>query len=393
MPDRVIGFDNHPDTFTGVVMVGWEADTAKVVRIYDKIAQEDLESWVQVHTTERDVIVMEASANSFAAVDVFRAFGRKTVVLESEQGASLSKKYCVTDRTDGAKLARLYISRLPRTVWVPDEITRQRREVFYAHRQAVADSTRCRQRLRDFLNQRRIRLQKGFRLTSEKGLAALVALREWSSSQQLLLTQYHHALREAHLRRQQLREWMAAEILKEPAILRLIRLCGLRHITAYALAAFIGDITRFASPKKLVAYIGLNPSVEDSGETTGPTKLRHHGCAPLRTLMIQSAQAILTRSNSALAEWGAKLKFRKGRGRAAVGVARKLVTAVWYCLSGLFTALEETPAEITSKINILFSALGSRKEEALGAETPKSYKARVIQSIKESHELVFRSAA
>ena len=29
--------------------------------------------------------------------------------------------------------------------------------------------------------------------------------------------------------------------------------------------AVVGDITRFANPKKLVAYLGLAPSVADSG--------------------------------------------------------------------------------------------------------------------------------
>jgi transposase len=46
-----------------------------------------------------------------------------------------------------------------------------------------------------------------------------------------------------------------------------MRLLGVRHIVAFAVAAVVGDIARFANPKKLVAYLGLTPSVEDSGET------------------------------------------------------------------------------------------------------------------------------
>jgi transposase len=41
---------------------------------------------------------------------------------------------------------------------------------------------------------------------------------------------------------------------------------------AVGVLAAIGDIARFSSPDKLVSYLGLNPSVRQSGN--GPA---HHG--------------------------------------------------------------------------------------------------------------------
>src|SRR5439155_635942 len=70
----------------------------------------------------------------------------------------------------------------------------------------------------------------------------------------------------ARSRRQQLRRYMAREILAEKELLRLTRLCGINLITLYGLIAAIGDINRFANSRKLVAYLGLNPSVCRSGE-------------------------------------------------------------------------------------------------------------------------------
>jgi transposase len=43
-------------------------------------------------------------------------------------------------------------------------------------------------------------------------------------------------------------------------------------VVALALTAAIGDIQRFEAPEKLVSYLGLNPSVRQSGP--GPA---HHG--------------------------------------------------------------------------------------------------------------------
>jgi hypothetical protein len=68
-----------------------------------------------------------------------------------------------------------------------------------------------------------------------------------------------------------------------------MRLLGVRHIVAFAVAAVVGDIARFANPKKLVAYLGLTPSVEDSGETIrGRGQLVSFGRSDLRALLVCS---------------------------------------------------------------------------------------------------------
>ncbi|MEO6971112.1 MAG: transposase [Chthoniobacterales bacterium] len=90
-------------------------------------------------------------------------------------------------------------------------------------------------------------------------------------------------------RRQTLRRHMAGEILGEEKLLRLARLCGLSLVTIYGLQAAIGDIARFAQSKKLVAYLGLNPSVSQSGDYQGATALKRHGRGALCALLIQSA--------------------------------------------------------------------------------------------------------
>ncbi len=59
---------------------------------------------------------------------------------------------------------------------------------------------------------------------------------------------------------------------------RLTRLCGISLITLYGLIAAIGDIKRFVNARKLSAYLGLNPSVEQSSNYEGSTSLKRHGC-------------------------------------------------------------------------------------------------------------------
>ncbi len=112
-------------------------------------------------------------------------------------------------------------------------------------------------------------------------------LRAWTPVQAMLLEQLHTGLVAARVRRQKLRHHMAEEVLDEPELLRLARLCGLSLVTIYGLSAAIGDIHRFSQSKKLVAYLGLNPSVCQSGNYQGGTGLKRHGRGALRALLIQ----------------------------------------------------------------------------------------------------------
>ena len=78
----------------------------------------------------------------------------------------------------------------------------------------------------------------------------------------------------------------------------------------YGLSAAIGDIQRFRHSKKLVAYLGLNPSVCQSGNFEGSTALKRHGKGPLRALLVQAANPerfrdskSITRSKSGASPW------------------------------------------------------------------------------------------
>jgi transposase len=109
------------------------------------------------------------------------------------------------------------------------------------------------------------------------------------------------------------------EIEETPDFLRLYKLAGLNLVTTYALVAVIGDITRFAHSKNLVSYLGLNPSVVQSGESKGSGALHGHGRGSLRALLIQASKRLLTTVNP-LQKWGLAVALRRGLNKAAVAV-------------------------------------------------------------------------
>jgi transposase len=378
---RVIGLDMHPDVFSAAALSGPDAQRAEVHWIHDRLATAQLEAWLQKHVEPDDLIVIEASGNTFATVDRIRAVGRQAIVLESLRAGQIRKAYCNTDKLSAVKLAKVYLSGLAHEVWTPDETTRARREVLFSHRRAVQDTTRGRNRIRSWLTDHGVRGTRELRLTQPSGLEWALKCRNWTPTQQMILQQLFHDLWQAEARRKKLRAFMAEEDTTHPALLQQIRLFGVRHITAYGLAAIIGDVNRFRTPKQLVAYVGLNPHVRLSGNGGSIGSLAHNGRSDLRALIIQSAHSVLRHANGPLHQWALKLLVRRGENLAACAVARKILVACWYLLHGRFTPLQELTDTLRVKIHKLAAAIGAPRVHQLGYKTLQDFETDRLQTI------------
>ena len=181
----------------------------------------------------------------------------------------------------------------------------------------------------------------------------------------MLLEQMHAGLVAARARRTRLRAYMAAEIVGDETLLRLTRLCGIGAVTCFGLVSAIGDVTRFAQSKKLVAYLGLNPSVCESGNYEGGGALKRHGRGPIRALLVQSAKKLLLVDNP-LQKWGLAVAARRGRNKAAVAVARKLAAAVWHVLMGHVIGALEPIERLQAKLFKLATEIGVPALKAAG---------------------------
>lgn len=113
---------------------------------------------------------------------------------------------------------------------------------------------------------------------------------------------------------------------KDPDIRRLMTVPGVGPATAAAFVATIDDPRRFSSGEHVASYLGLVPSIYQSGEVEIKGKITKHGDNLLRWLLVEASTTMLTRSQKqfALKTWGLKLQEVKGFGKARVAVARKL---------------------------------------------------------------------
>ena len=378
---RAVGLDIHPDTFAAAILQGRDPLHARVGHSVTRQPLDALAAWAARQTTAADVLILEASANSFSVAERLQAVGRQVYILESHRAGQIGKSYLANDKVDAAKIARIYLSGLGIQVWQPDAETRQRRELLSTYQRCVKESTRAQQHLRSFLNEHALRLPKGFRLCRPEAGSRLLTLKDWSPRQKILLQEMHGTLLAARERRTRLRRLMALEIEETPDFLRLYKLAGLNLITTYALVAIIGDITRFATSRKLVSYLGLNPSVIESGNSQGGGALQSHGRGSLRALLVQASKRLLTTVNP-LQKWGLSVALRRGVNKAAVAVARELTVAIWHVLQGHWNKTLEETTTLLTKLSKLATDLGLPTLKELGYASKLAFQEQKLEVLR-----------
>ena len=103
----MIGFDSHPTAFTAALLQGPTPAAAVLEKMFNKVPMGQLPSWAKKHTTAQDLIVLEASGNSFQVVRTLAAIERKALVLESCQMGKLKEAHANNDKISAVRSLRL----------------------------------------------------------------------------------------------------------------------------------------------------------------------------------------------------------------------------------------------------------------------------------------------
>jgi transposase len=105
---------------------------------------------------------------------------------------------------------------------------------------------------------------------------------------------------------------------------------GIGAVSAACLVAYIGDIQRFSTPEKLVAYIGLDCRIHQSGTSVkGRGFISKRGNRYLRSVLFNAAFSA-RQTNPALRDYfNKKVAEGKHYTSALTAVERKLVHIIW----------------------------------------------------------------
>ena len=109
---------------------------------------------------------------------------------------------------------------------------------------------------------------------------------------------------------------------------------GISTFSALMILAEMADIGRFPSPDKLASYAGLVPSTYQSSQVQYSGKITKRGNAHLRWILTQCTHAsIKSRYSHKLKTFYLRIERKKGKQKAIVATARKMLTTIWHLLN------------------------------------------------------------
>ena len=329
MPQRFIGMDVHKSF---LVIAAVDQQQAILLRPR-RVPTAQLGEWAVTHLQASDVVVLEACSLAWTLYDQLAPLVSQVVVVHAGHVKLIASSLIKTDKRDALVLARLLAANLISGVWVPPQSVRELRALISQRMQLVKQRRAAKSRLRALLLRhlitppagdigapslrswwQKVELNRASRLVAEQNLATLDHL--VASIRQV----------EEELARLSVSQAWCAQVTC------LVQLPGVGMISAMTVLSAIGDIERFATPKKLVGYAGLGVRIHQSGETEYSGGITKSGRQELRTTLVEAAWIVVQHSDYWQAIFEAIAK-RRGRARAIVAVARKLLVLMWHLLS------------------------------------------------------------
>ncbi len=198
-----------------------------------------------------------------------------------------------TDRRDALSLARLHRAGDLVSVYVPDQEDEAMRDLTRAREDATAFQRKAKQQLNAFLL-RHGHIYSGKKNWSKAHYNWIADIKMEHPCQQITLQEYidfvHTCIKRVERITEQIvhlvEQWRLA-----PVVYALQALRGVSTIVAVTTIAELGDLSRFESPPQLMAFLGLVPSEDSSGETTKRGPITKTGNGHVRRILIEAAHA------------------------------------------------------------------------------------------------------
>jgi transposase len=296
-----------------------------------------------------DEVVMEATGPAMEIARILEPHVARVVVANAQDVRAISHARVKSDRFDARTLADLLAAGMLEPVWVPDRVTSELRRRVARRAALVRQRTRAKNEIHATLSRCLLGRSPFSDLFGKEG-------RVWLGEQELgteeqetvagCLRQIDFLDGEVAQIDQKLSGWASGS----QDARRLMSIPGVGAGVAVTLMAAIGDISRFDSPRALVAYLGLDPKVRQSGdEPPRHGRISKRGNAQARSVLVEAAW-VAVRQPGPLRAFGERIRARKGSQVAAVAVARKLACLCWQLLTKGEDYAYAQPSRVRAKL-------------------------------------------
>lgn len=301
------------------------------VRRSGRVEMEDLDAFAASLGPD-DHVVVESTSVTWAVVSLLERHAGRVTVSNPMRTKAIASAKVKTDKVDARVLAQLGAADFIAEVWVPDADTRAMRRRLAHRRGLVVARTALRNQVHAILDRNLVGSLGATDLFGKKGRAALdsVELPGHEREQVECALRLHDALQAEIAHCDQV---LAAAAVEDEDVQRLMTIPGVGWITALSLTSVAGDIGRFATPRHLVGYLGLDPRVRQSGDGEARTgHISRQGQAHARAMLVEAAHAAV-KTPGPLRAFFLRVKARRGHQVALLATARKICVYAWQLLT------------------------------------------------------------
>ncbi len=269
-------------------------------------------------------VAVESTGNLWKGLwRALEARGIEAHLVHVKKTKPIAQNRLKSDKLDARMLATMLRGDFLICSYVPPMDIRAERDLVRLRTSFVQQRTGIRNRVHSLLHKHLIRPEFSdlFEREGRKFLADL----QLPSEDRIALASYLKVLDVLDEEIQAIEAHIASEADEE--IQLLMSIPGIDYFSATLIHSEIGDISRFPSHNKLAAWIGIIPSMHQSGDVCYRGRITKQGSARMRWVLLQCAHSAVVASPK-LRAFHERIARRKGQAKAYVAVARKLMKVI-----------------------------------------------------------------
>lgn len=304
-------------------------------------------------------VALEATTHSQAIAYLIQPSVQRVVVANPMKVRAIAEARVKTDKVDAEVLAQLLRCDYLPSVWLPDELTRQERQLSGRRTAVINQRTRVINRVHSLLASRLIPLPET-KLLSKAGRDWLAQLdldaldRAELDSELRLIDAFDQEI--AHLDQQ-----IAELAYQRQEAKLLMTIPGISQQVAMSLLAAWGDWRRFKSADHAASYLGLVPSTHQSNKRCYHGSITKAGRSHGRMMLVQAAQS-MRHQQTPLGSFFRKLARRKNQNVAITATARKMAVIAFHVLQSGEPYRYAPPQSTATKLaQLRIQATGQRR--------------------------------
>ncbi|WP_217913990.1 IS110 family transposase [Miltoncostaea marina] len=349
---RFIGMDVHRDACQVCIVDSEGAERQE--RIASRV--DDLRRFA-AGLQAQDVVAIEATGPAAAVARIIEPHAGQVVVVNPRRLGQIAAR-AKTDQIDARTLARLLAAGVLTGVWTPDEPTRALRRLVARRAAVVRARTRAKNEVHAVLSRNlcpRPPVTDAFGAAGRRWLEAL----ELPEEEAITLAGCLRQIDALDVEVAELDRALARRLVGSPEARRLLSVPGVNIVVAATFLAHVGDVRRFPDARRLVGYLGLDPRVHQSGESTARGgHISKQGAGAVRQVLGQAAWRA-ARLPGPLRAFYERIGARRGPQVAATALARKLASLFWHLLTREEDYAFAMPSTVRRKRRALELAAGA----------------------------------